>query len=73
MPALLHMKSNRGELRRAVAAWRKGAMEYESALTERLWAMRKFYVPISMVVFGFVAMVAGVVTALLSDLTPTKA
>ena len=73
MPALLYMKANRGDLRRATAAWAKGSSEYERALGERLWAMRKFYVPIFMVVFGMIAMVAGVATAVVSELSPTKA
>lgn len=73
MPALLHIKSNRGEFRRATAAWRKGSTEYAPALGARVWAMRSFYVPIFMIVFGFVAMVAGVATAVVYDLSPTKA
>ncbi|CAM9420529.1 unnamed protein product [Laminaria digitata] len=73
MPPLLFMKSNRAQLRRAVAVWRKGAPEYDPALGERLWAMRKFYLPIFMVVFGVTAMVAGVATAVVSELSPTKA
>lgn len=73
MPPLLFMKSNRAQFRRAVAVWRKGAPEYDPALGERLWAMRKFYLPIFMVVFGVTAMVAGVATAVVSELSPTKA
>lgn len=73
IPALLHLKSNRGELRRATAAWRKHSPEYAPALADRLWAMHKFYVPIFMVIFGFVAMVAGVATAVVSELSQTKA
>lgn len=73
MPALLFMKANRGDLRRATAAWAKGSPEYEQALGERLWAMRKFFLPFFMVVFGVIAMVAGVATAVVSELTPTKA
>lgn len=73
MPALLFMKANRGDLRRATGAWAKGSPEFEQGLGERLWAMRKFYVSIFMVIFGVIAMVAGVATAVVSELTPTKA
>lgn len=73
MPALLFMKFNRGDLRRATAVWAKGSPEYQPALGERLWAMRQFYVPMFMVVFGVIAMVAGVATAVVSELSPTKA
>eukprot|EP00903_Cladosiphon_okamuranus_P007722 g7482.t1 len=73
MPALLYLKANRGDLRRATAAWAKGSPEYEHALGERLWALEKFCLPIFMVVFGVIAMVAGVATAVVSELTPTKA
>lgn len=73
MPALLHMKSNKAEMRRATALWRKGSAEYEPALGERLWGLRKFYTPVFMAVFGVIAMVAGVATAVVSDLSPTKA
>lgn len=73
MPAMLFMKYNQGEWRRARSVWNKGSPEYDPALGERLWAMRKFYMPIFMVFFGVVAMVAGVATAVVSELSPTKA
>lgn len=73
MPALLHIQTNRGELRRCMAAWREGEPEYKSSLSSRFWAMRSFALPFFMVVFGVVAMVAGVATAVVADLTPTKA
>ncbi|CAM9603458.1 unnamed protein product [Scytosiphon promiscuus] len=73
MPAMLFMKYNRGQWRRAKSVWNKGSPEYDPDLRERLWAMRTFYVPIFMVVFGVVAMVAGVATAVVSELSPTKA
>lgn len=75
MPALLHMKANRGELRRAKAAWAQGSTEYLPTFRKRLWSMRNFYVPIFMVVFGFIAMIAGVGTAAWSEyeLSQTKA
>ena len=73
MPALLFIKSNRGDFRRAMAVWTKGSPDYDPALGERLWAMRKFFVPIFMVIFGVVATVAGVTTAVVSELSVTKA
>lgn len=73
MPGLLFMKSNRGDLRRAMAVWTKGSDSYDPALGERLWAMRNFFVPIFMVIFGIVATVAGVATAVVSELSVTKA
>lgn len=73
MPALLYIKSNREEFSRASAVWKKGSPEYHPALGERLWAMQSFFVPLFMVFFGVVAMVAGVATAVVSELSPTKA
>lgn len=68
MPALLHIKANEGELRRARAMWREDSVEYVPALGQRVWAMRFFYTPVFMVGFGLVAMVAGVTTAVVSEL-----
>lgn len=73
IPALLHIKTNGGEVRRARAMWKKGSAEYIPALGKRVWAMRNVYMPIFMLVFGVVAMVAGVATAVVWELTPTKA
>lgn len=73
MPALLFMKANQGDVRRARAVWTKGSPEYDPALGERLWTTRRFILPVFMVIFGVVAMVAGVTTAVVSELTPTKA
>lgn len=73
MPALLFLSSNRRELRLATQAWKEGSAEYRPTLGARLGAMREFCVPIFMAVFGSIAMVAGVTTAIVSDLTPTKA
>ncbi|CAM9360024.1 unnamed protein product [Hapterophycus canaliculatus] len=73
MPAMLFMRYNRAEWRRAESVWNGGSPEYEPSLQKRLRAMRNFYVPIFMVVFGVVAMVAGVATAVVSELSPTKA
>ncbi|CBN75648.1 conserved unknown protein [Ectocarpus siliculosus] len=73
MPALLFIKSNREEFSRASAVWKKGTPEYHPALGERLWAMQNFFVPMFMVFFGILAMVAGVATAVASELSPTKA
>lgn len=72
MPAMLHIQTNRGELRRCMAAWRRGTPEYERHLMGRLWAIRKFALPFFMVLFGLVAMIAGVATAIISELHPTK-
>ncbi|CAN0002186.1 unnamed protein product [Ectocarpus sp. 4 AP-2014] len=73
LPPLLYMKSCGHELRQAKAAWNKDSSEYEPALTERLWVSRNFIVPVFMVLFGVVAMVAGVVTAVVGELSHTKA
>lgn len=73
MPALLHIKANPGEMRTALAVWRKGSADYAPSFCGRLWAMRSFFMPVFMVAFGVVAMVAGVATAVVSDLTQTKA
>ncbi|CAM9588766.1 unnamed protein product [Ectocarpus fasciculatus] len=73
IPALLFIKSNRDEFSRASAVWKKGSPEYHPALGERLWAMQNFFLPMFMVLFGVVAMVAGVATAAVSELSPTKA
>lgn len=73
LPPLLYMKSNGPEMRQAKAAWSKGSSEYEPALTERLWASRKLFVPVVMVLFGVVAMVAGFATAVVGELSQTRA
>lgn len=75
MPPLMYIKSNGEELRHAKAAWSKNSPEYEPAVTERLWASRNFFVPVFMVLFGVLAMVAGLATAIASEfeLSPTKA
>ncbi|CAM9615994.1 unnamed protein product [Pylaiella littoralis] len=72
LPALLFMKFNQGDLRRARAVWTSGSSQYVPALGERLWATRDVSFPIFMVIFGVVAMVAGVATAVVAELTPTK-
>lgn len=73
LPPLLHMKSNGPELQQARAAWSKASVEYQPALAHRLWASRSFVVPIFMVFFGVVAMVAGFATAVVGELSHTKA
>lgn len=73
LPALLFMKSNQRDLRLARAVWTKGSAEYEPGLGERMWSTRQFFLPMFMVAFGVVAMVAGVATAVVAELTPTKA
>lgn len=70
----MYIKSSGEELRHAKAAWSKASPEYEPALTERLWASRNFFVPVFMILFGFLAMIAGLATAVATefDLSPTK-
>lgn len=70
----MYIKSNVEELLQAKAAWSKTSPEFEPALTERLWALRNFVVPVLMVLFGVLAMIAGLSTAIASEfeLSPTK-
>lgn len=68
MPALLYIQANRVELRAATAVWRKGTSEYDPSFGGKLWALKDFYVPTFMAVFGLVAMVAGVSTAVLAEM-----
>lgn len=67
------MKLHEAELREALAMWKKDSPEYNPVLGERLRALQIFYIPVFMVVFGVVMMVAGVATAVLFELSPTKA
>lgn len=72
MPALLYMRINRDELKRAKAVWEKGSAEYNPSFGERLKALRNFYVPAFMVVFGVIAMVAGVGTAFVRNFSSAE-
>lgn len=72
MPAMLYIQINRAQLRAAKAKWRPGSPQYESSLLERLWAIRNFFLPFFMVVFGVIAMIAGVATAVITELSVTK-
>ncbi|CAM9642797.1 unnamed protein product [Laminaria digitata] len=73
IPPILHMKLHEAELREALAMWKQDSPEYNPVLGERLRALQKFYIPVFMVVFGVVMMVAGVATAVFFELYPTKA
>lgn len=73
MPALLYIKANGDEFKKARAMWKKDSTEYVPALGERVWAMKSLYTPVFLLVFGLFAMLAGVATTVLSALTQTKA
>lgn len=73
MPPGLHIKLHEAELREALALWKKDSPEYNPVLGDRLRALGDFCIPASMVVFGVVMMVAGVSTAVLHELSPTRA
>lgn len=73
MPALLYIRINKGLLRTARAAWSRDSPEYEYSLMGRIRAMHTFFVPFFMVIFGSIALVAGVATSIVDDLTSTKA
>lgn len=73
IPPTLHIKLHEAGLREALALWKKDSPEYNPVLGERLRALRSFYIPVFMVVFGVFMMVAGVSTAILYELSQTSA
>lgn len=52
--------------------WSKDSPEYNPALGGRLRVASKFCFPVFMMVFGVVMMFAGVGTAILFELSPTR-
>ena len=55
------------------AMWKEDSLEYNPVIGQRLRALRRFYIPVLMVVVGVFMMVAGVGTSLLYELSPTRA
>lgn len=66
IPVLLYIETYRHEFVIAASSFYRSSPHYTTSIHERYYRMKRFMLPIAMLIFGIVAMIAGVVTVFAS-------
>ncbi len=61
-PSLLFISVHKDEVKNGLAAWNKQSPHYKPSIFGRIGALRRFYLPAFIVVFGIATMFIGTVT-----------
>ncbi len=67
-PSLIYLQVHRDEIKTGMSTWNKDSSKYNSSIFRRLSALKKFYLPSFIVIFGLTTMIIGTVTTFIYEL-----